>query len=126
MKYETCIPSVDGEDNWKESEAWDIEEAAKMAGMHYDEDDHGLIDSEIYVLVREAGSTDAHLCVASAEPDIHYSATEIEDMPVCKQCKKSLEDLIVAGKYIYHERYCSGECYQEWYQNYRKEYGLDK
>lgn len=125
-RYEICIPSYHGHDHWHEVDAYDAEDAARIAGQDYNEDgDYALMNDSIFVLVRIIGTEDIILCSASAEPDVHYSGHECRAV-TCQQCKRDVRGDIIAGKIhdLYDDRFCSRECYQQHREDYCKEHGL--
>lgn len=121
MKFEYCIPTYNGEDNWHYVDAFDAEGAAIKAAKNYNEDgDYTLMDSHEYVLIREAGEeSTVRLYSMRAEPDIYYSADEVSD-PKCEECGKDLTQVIKAGEL--HENdgheFCSRECSKKWWEKY--------
>lgn len=124
MKYLVNIPSWNG-DTWHEYEGYDAEDAAMEAGKEYNEDgDYTLMNDSIFVLVKETENSEPVIVSVSAEPDIHYSACEVCNPIVCKQCKKDCKDMIIEGKNLYDDRYCSKNCYLDYLNEYRKEHNL--
>jgi len=110
-KYEVRYPAWHG-DRWEVYEAIDHEDAAEEFAKSYNEDgEYSLMNNSIFVLVREVGSEEVRVVVASAEPDIHYSAYE-QDSVKCNQCSKECIEDIRNGGDMTHENYCSQECYQ--------------
>ena len=68
-------------DDWVEVYAFDEEDAAGKYGEAYDTEGDYLLSQggKVTVIVRAPGSEDVKVFVVSAEPDVNYSATEVED-----------------------------------------------
>jgi len=63
----------------KKIRAYDHEEAARKYGEYYDTSgDHELVDEEIIVTVKKYTTGISKKFKVSAEPEIHYSTTEIK------------------------------------------------
>lgn len=125
-KWEICIPSYHGRDNWREVSAYDEEDAAREAGKEYNEDDCALMNDSIFVLVRQVDSEEVVLCSASAEPDVHYSACKCRAI-ICRQCERDVKEDILSGKIdkLYDNRFCNRDCYQNYLEDYRKKNNLN-
>lgn len=120
-KFEARIPSYHG-DNWESVEGWDHESAAKELGKSYNENcDYTLMNDSVYVLVRRVGSEEVKIVSVSAEPDVYYSATEIDQVN-CKHCKKDCRELIQDEGELYDNRFCSRECYHAANEIIRQDY----
>jgi len=120
-EYEARIPEYHGEE-WQSTEGYDYESAAAELAKEYNENsDYCLMNSSVYVLVREVGTEEIKIVSASAEPDVYYSSQEISEVK-CRHCKKDCSDLIINGDGLTHDDYCSNECYLAYYDELRKEY----
>lgn len=121
-KYEYNIPSR-GSDYWAYIEGYDEEDAAINAGQHYNEDgDYTLMNDSILILIREKEEAPVHIFSVSAEPDIHYSSCEVDDLK-CRHCGKDLKEVVLTEG-IYESSgytYCNHTHYREWY---KKQYNV--
>jgi hypothetical protein len=67
---------IDWDDEFVEIRAFDFKEAAEKFGEKYN-DEGDLMNNEIEVIISD-GKIEKKFCV-SAEPDVHYSATELKN-----------------------------------------------
>jgi hypothetical protein len=132
-QFEYCIPTYNGEDNWKTVEGWSAEYAARCAARYYNEDgDYALSNDRVeYVLIREKEGSPIQIFVMSAEPSIEYHATEKTEIK-CLNCGANLREKVIKGMaYTRDEKdYCDYACrqqwYDKWYAEYRAKNGLDQ
>ena len=88
--YEYCIPTYNGEDNWKNIEGFDAEDAARNAAQIYNEEgDYTLMhgDNE-YVLIREVGSEEIQIFPSHDSPGVRWMPWHQEQMKDVDGCDK--------------------------------------
>lgn len=123
MKYQVCIPSYHGEGRFEEIEGYDEEDAACEALKERDRGDGPDFNESVFILVRESEDGEVMKLWASAEPDVHYGASEVEGDISCSFCKADLIEKLVSGKTL-SDGFCNNKCKTSYYQNKIKELGI--
>lgn len=108
MRYEITMV---GEDQSLTYEGYDAEDAAQKFAKEYNEDgDYALMNNCELVLVKDVESGEVVIVSISAEPDVHYSSSELTSVK-CRECTQELLEHLKSGKEMYDGNFCSRNCY---------------